>query len=368
MQGAKADYLPEFSAGGNAQRAIGSGASSDIVTGISGSASWEVDLSGRISSTVDAARSDFASAGYNLDDLRRFVIGQVASATISARATAVQLAIAKDSLCIADDNLQIAKWRQMAGLVSALDVEQARSQRAQVAASIPLLDSSLAATANAISTLIGEPPGRVFQMLSDSDAVPAPPDQELFAAPAQVLVRRPDVRAAEYRLLADLSRIRSAKSRKMPQLQLNGSLATSTLGGIGLFDIVGGNVVAGINQLLFDGGRTRARINSAKAIADSSLAAWRKSILVALEEVETSMAERQANERRVASQLARTQYRSGLIDFAPLLTTENALLNTRNALIAAEADRARAFVRLTQALGGGWTTPTGSETADGTAK
>src|SRR5690606_6405365 len=152
---------------------------------------WEADLFGRIGADVTASEADLAAAGYSLADLRRLIAGQVALATISARSNALQLAIARDTLAYQDENLQIARWRVQAGLVSSLDVEQARGQRAQTAATIPLLESNLTATANAISTLIGEPPGRVMAALQGSDFVPAPPDLAGFEAPAEVLRRRP---------------------------------------------------------------------------------------------------------------------------------------------------------------------------------
>src|SRR5690606_28131875 len=137
---------------------------------------WEADLFGRIGADVTASEADLAAAGYSLADLKRLIAGQVALSTISARATALQLAIARDTLAYQDENLQIARWRVEAGLVSSLDVEQARGQRAQTAATIPLLESNLAATANAISTLIGETPGRALAALQTSEMVPEPPE------------------------------------------------------------------------------------------------------------------------------------------------------------------------------------------------
>jgi outer membrane protein TolC len=78
-------------------------------------ASWEIDLFGRIGSEVAASEADLAAAGYSLADLQRLITGQVALATISARATALQLAIARDTLAFQDENLQIARWRVQAG-------------------------------------------------------------------------------------------------------------------------------------------------------------------------------------------------------------------------------------------------------------
>ena len=133
-----------------------------------------------------------------------------------------------------------------------------------------------------------------------------------------------------------------------------------------LFDVITGNLFAGVSQLIFDGGRTRAQVGSAEAAAEGSLAAWRQSILRALEDVETSNTDLRAARQRTAllgeareaaenaAILARSQYQAGLTDFRTLLTAENQLLSARNSLVASQAQRASAFVTLTQALGGGW--------------
>ena len=366
LRGARAGFLPQLAGSGRASRDIGDGATDDLFFSAGVDASWEADLFGRIGSDVAASEADLAAAGYSLADLQRLVTGQVALSTISARATAVQLAIARDTLAYQDENLQIARWRVEAGLVSSLDVEQARSQRAQTAASIPLLESNLAATANAISTLIGEPPGRVLDLLEESAEVPEPPALAGFEAPAEVLRRRPDVRSAEASLLASTARIEGARAQLLPLVRLGGTIGTSSIGLDSLFDIITGNLFGTVSQLIFDGGRTRAQVDSAEAAAEGALAAWRLSILGALEEVETSAVDLDKANERVAlfgealeaannsALLARNQYQAGLTDFQNLLTSENQLLSARNSQVSAEAERASAFVRLTQALGGGW--------------
>jgi NodT family efflux transporter outer membrane factor (OMF) lipoprotein len=366
LRGARAGFLPQLSGSGQVSRDIGDGATDDLFFSAGIDASWEADLFGRIGSDVAASEADLAAAGYSLADLQRLITGQVALSTIQARATAVQLAIARDTLAYQDENLQIARWRVEAGLVSSLDVEQARSQRAQTAATIPLLESNLTATANAISTLIGEPPGRVLDLLEDSAEVPEPPTLAGFEAPAEVLRRRPDVRSAEASLLASTARIEGARAQLLPLVRLGGTIGSSSIGLDSLFDLITGNVFGTVSQLIFDGGRTRAQVDSAEAAAEGALAAWRLSILGALEEVETSAVDLEKAGERVAlfdealeaaensALLARSQYQAGLTDFQNLLVSENQLLSARNSQVAAEAERASAFVRLTQALGGGW--------------
>lgn len=365
---ARAGYYPSVSASAGANRDIGDFSRDGVQFSLGADAAWEIDLFGQVSGSVAAARGDFAASGFSLADLQRLVVGQVAIATINARATAQQLAIAQNTLAYQDDNLQIARWRNQAGLVSSLDVEQARAQRAQTAATIPSLESSLVSTANAISTLIGEPPGRVLNALLDSEPapVPQPPALSGFEAPAEILHRRPDVRAAEAALIANTARIGVARAQLLPLARLSGTIGTGQARLSDLFDVITGSLFAGVSQLIFDGGRTAAQVDSAEAVARASLAQWEQAILIALEEVESAAVDqRTAAEREALNEvavdaasnsalLARSQYQAGLTDFRTLLTAENQLLSARNQLVAAEADRAIAFVRLTQALGGGW--------------
>ncbi len=366
---ARAGYLPSVSATGGVDRDVGDLSRDGVQFSLGADAAWELDLFGQISGSVAAVRGELAAQGYSLADLQRLIVGQVAIATINARATAEQLAIARSTLEYQDDNLQIARWRNQAGLVSSLDVEQARTQRAQTAATIPLLESNLYATANSISTLIGEPPGRALNAIiaTEPEPVPAPPLLAGFEAPAEVLRRRPDVRSAEAALFASTARIGVARAQLLPLVRLSGNIGTGPVTGGNLFDIVTGGLFAGVSQLIFDGGRTAAQVDIAQAGADVSLAAWEQSILNALEDVETAAVDQRTSDERVAineealdaaensALLARSQYQAGLTDFRTLLTAENQLLSARNQLVAAQADRAIAFVRLTQALGGGWT-------------
>ncbi|GGD46397.1 efflux transporter outer membrane subunit [Erythrobacter arachoides] len=365
---ARAGYLPSVGATGGLNRDVGSRGRDGVQFQVGADAQWELDLFGQISGGVAAARGDLAASGYSLADLQRLIVGQVAIATINGRATAEQLAIARSTLAFQEDNLQIARWRNQAGLVSSLDVEQARAQRAQTAATIPALESSLASTANAISTLIGEAPGPVLEALAfDAPApVPEPPLLAGFEAPAEVLFRRPDVRAAEANLVASSARIGVARAQLLPLARLSGSFGTGQAGLGSVFDFLAGNLFAGVTQLIFDGGRTAAQVDSAEAAAQGALAQWEQTILGALEDVESAAVDQRTAATRVELNeegvdaaansvlLARSSYEAGLTDFRNLLTSENQLLSARNSLVAARADRATAFVRLTQALGGGW--------------
>ncbi len=377
LRQARAARLPQITGSAGAGRDIGDFAGDDVVFSVGGDAAWEADVFGRLAAGVDAARADLQAAGYSVADIERLIVAQVASQVVTARSLSAQLAIARETLANQEDNLQIARWRNQAGLVASLDVEQARTQRAQTAATIPLLEGDLVAVANAISTLIGEPPGRVYTALVEAPRdVPTPPADVALAVPADMLRRRPDVSAAEARLAADLDRVGIARAQLYPLVRLSGTIGTNATNFGNLLDIVTGNVFAGLTQLIFDGGRVRGQIEGAQAIADGSLAAWRQSILIALEEVESSAVDLDTSGQRVAALneaadgaqnaalLARSQYQAGLIDFQTLLVIESQLLNTRTAAVNAEASRAVAFINLARALGGGWSVPEGAGIED----
>ena len=366
LGGSRAQYSPQINAGGSAEKQFGDQASSSVIGALDANLSWELDLFGRIGFDVTASKAELRAQGASLADIQRLIVGTVARQTIVARGLANQLEIARGTLGVQDENLRIATFRREAGLVSSRDVEQARVLRSQTAAIIPDLEGRLAATANAISVLIAQPPGEVLDQLQQVADIPVPPDGVNFAPPATVLGNRPDVRRAEELLLADMARIGVARAQLLPAVKLNG-LVSATGPNIGsLFDLVTGSIIGSISQLIFDGGRAKADVDGAKARAKASLAIWEQSILTALEDVETSSTFLRTTGRRVAdlaearnaaanaALLAREEYRAGLIDFEALLIAESQLLDIRTTLARTQADHAVAYVNLTQALGGGW--------------
>lgn len=366
LRGARAGYRPRVDANVGADRQFGTSASGDVFGSAGANLSWELDLFGRIGFDVAASSAELRAQGASLADVQRLIVGQVARQTIFARGLSRQIEIARSALSVQRENVQIALWRQQAGLVSSRDVEQAKVQAARTSAAIPQLEGQLAATANSVSVLIAQPPGRVLDQLKVGGVIPEPPSGSSLEAPAVVLANRPDVRQAEEILMADLARVGIARSQTRPLVRFGASIG-STGPGIGsLFDIVTGSLVGSLTQLIFDGGRAKADIAGAQARAEASLAIWEQTILTALEDVETAstlmrttrsqIADLAAAEdaARSAALLAREEYRAGLVDFEALLIAENQLLDAGTALAQAKASHASAFVNLTQALGGGW--------------
>jgi NodT family efflux transporter outer membrane factor (OMF) lipoprotein len=342
----------------------GGGGSNSFTAGLS--ASYQVGIFGEVRRTVEASQAQYEAAGFDSAAVQISVQQEVARNYVLARLYQAQIANARASLALQDDNLEIAGFRVQAGLVSSLDVEQARGQRAQTAATIPSLEQQYNAAVSRLGVLTAQAPGAFKAELAAARPIPAGPAAIGAGIPADVLRRRPDVRASERSLAAATAQIGVATARLYPALSISGNINTNaqTIGGIG--DAITGALFAGLTQAIFNGGRLRSQVRSSEAAAGAAFAAYRGTVLTALEDVENALqalASAQERERQFAialdaannaAMLNRSQYRSGLTDFTTLQQQEAALLNARNGAAQARSDAATATVALYTALGGGW--------------
>jgi len=380
---ARSGNLPTISGSGSASRnellagtgfgGIGvPGAIGGSTTSLSLSAdvSYQADLFDGRARSIEAARASAESSGFDYGAVALSVSSEIATNYLLARLQQTQLANARQSLGNQDENLQIARWRTPAGLAGSLDVEQARTQRAQTAATIPQFESSLKQSVSRLGVLLGQPPGVLRAELGPdpAGAAPIPVGPAVIAAgiPADALRQRPDVRSAERQLAAATAQIGVAKAQLYPALSLGGTVSTSASAVRSLFNVISGQVFASLAQTIFDNGRLRSQVRSQRAAVDGAFATYKQSVLGALEDVENAVvalasADQREGDFRTALEaatnsaiIARIQYRSGLIDFTSLLNTENQLISSRNSLAQTRYDRAAAAVQLYTALGGGW--------------
>ena len=218
--------------------------------------------------------------------------------------------------------------------------------------------------------LTGQAPGALKPMMATPTPIPTGPQDIAAGIPADVLRQRPDVRAAERNLASAVALIGVSKAQLLPSLNIGGSLSAGAGNFSSLLDTITGGLFASIGQAIFNGGRLNAQVRSDRAAADGAFAAYKSTILIALEDVENAvMALRSANEREaqfaiafdaanISAILARSQYRSGLTDFTTLNTQESSLISARNGLVQARSDKATALIALYTALGGGWDSTT----------
>ncbi|WP_375391931.1 efflux transporter outer membrane subunit [uncultured Sphingomonas sp.] len=329
-------------------------------------AEYQVGLFGEIRRTIEATRAEQDAARFDYAAVLVTVVSETAQNYMLVRAYQAQIANAQASLAIQDDNLEIAGFRVQAGLVSSVDVEQARAERAQTAATIPQLQQQYAAAVARLGVLTGQAPGALRAELTAVQPIPGGPATVAAGIPADTLRQRPDVRSAERALAAATARIGVAEAQLYPALAISGNIDTNatSFGDIGR--TITGGLFAGLTQAIFNGGRLRSQVRTARAVADTAFAAYRGSVLTALEDVENALvAYRAAQDREgqfaiaadaanASAILSRSQYRSGLTDFTTLNQQETALLSAQNGLTQARSDQATALVALYAALGGGW--------------
>jgi len=333
---------------------------------IGADASYQADLFGGTRRSIEAARASEQASGYDLATVQTSIASEAARNYILARQYQAALKIARDSLAIQDDNLEIAGFRVQAGLVSSLDQEQARAQRAQTAAQIPTIEQNYAAAVNRLGVLTGQAPGALKAELDAVQPIPMGPADIPTGIPGDVLRQRPDVRSAERTLGAATAQIGVQKAALYPALNITGNIGTSASALGSIANVITGSLFAGLTQLIFDGGRTRSRVRSQEAAAQGAFAAYKSTVLTSLEDVENALQALQAAKQRqrefavaldasnAAAILARSQYRAGLTDITTLNNSEAALLSAQNGLNSARGDQAQAMVALYLALGGGW--------------
>ena len=343
-------------------------------------AAYQLDLFGGVRRAVESARASYEGAGFDKAATLISVQSETARNYVLARTAQARLENARASLAIQDDNLEIAGFRVQAGLVSSLDVEQARASRAQTAASVAPIEQAYNAAVSRLGILTGQAPGALKALLAAPKPIPTGPKAIGIGVPANLLRQRPDVRSAERALAAATARIGVAEAQLYPNLSLAGVLNTDAAPAFGgLFDTITGAVFAQINQQIFDAGARRAEVRSQRDAADAAFSAYRSTILTALEDVENAavaLKAAQEREREFAvaydaasnsALIARSQYRTGLSDFVTLNTQEAALVSARDGLVQAHSDEATALIALYAALGGGWdstTIPTASSGAN----
>lgn len=363
-----AGMLPGVSASTSAQRSQSGSqdASNNFRIGLD--ASWEPDIFGGKRSALNAAQADAQAAQVTLADVQVSIAAEVALAYIQLRGQQAQLMIARSSLVNQDETLQITDWRAQAGLITSLEVEQARTASEQTRAQIPALEASMAKTRHSLAVLTGQAPGALESHLAAFLPVPQAADDLALSIPAQTLRQRPDVRVAEHRIEAALARVSVADAARYPSFSISGSLGLNALTLAALTN--GGSVIGaltgGISVPLFDGGAGRAQVLAQEAALEQARVGYQAVVLTALKDVEDALVALQGDRARLvhlqnaataaanSDLLARQRYASGLIDFQTVLQTQRALLTTQDSVASTRADISADHVRLYKALGGGW--------------
>lgn len=330
---------------------------------------YEVDLFGRVSRGVEAARGDVAAAEADADAVRVTVAAETARAYADAASAAERLGVAERIVALLDKSVALTARRAEVGLTTKLDTARVAALRDQRRADIPAIAAERDAALFRLATLTGRTP-------ADLPPIAAARQQTLrldqpipVGDGAELLARRPDVAAAERRLAASTARIGVATADLYPKITLGGSIG-QTSGGLG--DLFGGGPLRWllgplINWNFLNQEGARARIAGAEADTQASLATFDGTVLRALEETETALSSYAHQlDRRTALQAARdqaetavkitrAQQREGAIDGLVALDAERTFAEAEATLALADARIADAQVDLFRALGGRWT-------------
>lgn len=330
-------------------------------------ARWELDLFGGVRRSIEVADANYQGSLHDRSGVILSLRAEVARNYILLRASQQELAIAHASLLAQQDSLHLIKARYQSGMATDLDVASAESQVDTIASRIPALESAYEQALHRLGILLGFAPGALSEELRAPGSIPTGPASLPPGMPSYLLRQRPDILRAERQLEAATARIGVATADLYPKFSLLGALGLESRSGSDFFDESSKfwSIGPSITWPIFQRGRIVANIEVRNAEQQAALINYRKTILVAYEEVENAIAafRNEGDRRRVISKavdsderavaLATLLYKSGLTDFRNVLIAQQTLFRSRIDLARSDAAVATALVALHKALGGG---------------
>ncbi len=364
-------YWPDIVAGGAAS-AVKTAPPQDYEGGLyqAGlSMAWELDLWGRVRRSVESADATLQASVENYRDILVVLYADIARNYIDVRTLQTRIYFAENNLQAQLKTMKLTEDRFASGLVPALDVSQSKLNRFRTESAIPPLKQALIEAINRLSVLTGDMPYALLQELEAPDpTIPACTGTQIATGlPADLLRQRPDIRRAERELASQNALIGATQADLYPTLTLPGTLAVQSLGS------GGGDVTYGFGPQLrwniFNGKRIRSQVAAEEAGTKAALYVYEQTVLLALEEVEDSMAayanetdrvqmlETAADAAEKSVELVTELYKSGLTDFQNVLNMEQALLVQQDELASSRGLISLDLVGIYKSLGGGWTPP-----------
>lgn len=326
---------------------------------------FELDLFGRARNQAEAARQDLLAAESTRDAVHLAVASDIAAAYFDLASFDRQAAVTRETVETRRKTEELVRDRFQGGLVSRLDFERARAERAAAEAALPEIERLRRATENRLALLLGGMPGALERGKAlEEIVVPAVPE----GLPSALLLRRPDVAAAEARLAAASARVGQARAALFPSIGLTGYYGRESTELSSLFHPAAlvWQAAAGLLQPIFQGGRNRALVAASKARQSQAVIGYLATAEGAFRDVEDALFATQTGRERsaalaeqsaaltAAAGLARDRYREGESGFLEVLDVERSRLFAELELVAARRDELVAAVDLFRALGGGY--------------
>ncbi|MFM0237157.1 efflux transporter outer membrane subunit [Paraburkholderia phytofirmans] len=336
-------------------------------------ASWEIDLFGRLRRLTEAARADYLGTQAAQQATRIALISSVATSYLLLRDLDQRLEIAKSTLASRADALSLFQERFTGGVVSQLQVSQAKSEYESAQASVYAFQQQIAQQENALSLLLGDNPGPIprgkpLTQLS-APAIPA-------GLPSSLLERRPDILQAEQALVSANASIGAARAQYFPSISLTGMFgaASTALSGLWTGPARIWSFAGAISQPIFTGGAITGSVRTAEAQQQEALFSYEQAIQSAFADVENALVgvarvrdQLQATNRQVEAlaqyaSLARDLYEGGYTSYLEVLDAERSLFNAQLQQSQLQDQQLAEIVALYKALGYGWNVDSGSRT------
>ena len=326
---------------------------------------WELDLWGRVRRSVESSKASQFGAMETVSAQRLTIASEVARLYFLAHSLDRQIDVVIGTQIWREEALKLQESRFKGGLANEVDVARARTELEIARSDLAALERQRGNAENALAVICGEIPSN-FRLAKKSH-MPTPPKVP-GGMPSTLLQRRPDIRAAEQKMREANAQIGVATASFYPAFSINGSGGLESVGPQHFYDQRSRIMSIGPSMTLpiFQGGKLRANLRSAKAGYDETLANYRQAILVALQEVEDSLIDSSAYAKQSAAlnaaiaaaqetqRLAKLRFDKGLASYFEVVDANRTLLNTQLLAAQVEGQRLIASVAMLKALGGGW--------------
>ena len=327
---------------------------------------WEIDLWGRVRAATESARRQLLSSEEVRLAAQASIVAQVASLYVRLLTSDEQLLIARETAVTRRESLRLIDARFRGGVASKLEVQDATSLVAQAEQSIAELERLRTRSENALSVLVGRNPGAIRRERSLREF--ALPDQLPAGVPSDLLLRRPDLRAAEQSLAAQDANVEAARKAFFPVISLTGIVGFASPALRDLFD--GGRyawqVSPAVTIPIFNAGRLQSNLEGAQASQRIAVEQYKQVVRVAFREVDDALADyRRYGEQRVALsvsvganrerlRLSQLRYRGGVAAYFEVLDSSRQLFDSQLQHVQALGAQYVSIVELYRALGGGY--------------
>jgi len=329
---------------------------------------WELDIWGKIRRGIESADANLDAQIENYDDVLVILQAEVAAAYIQMRTLEQRLELARKNAELQKETLDIIEKRFRKGVVSELDVRQAKAQLAVTESLIPMLEEAHRKVQNALCLLVGMPPGSLEAELAQPAPIPTPPAEVVVGIPAELLRRRPDVRRAERQAAAQCARIGIAEAEFYPHIAITGTISVEAEQFSDLFNwnSIGGRIGPGFQWNILNYGRIRNNVRAEEARFMQAVLAYQNTVLAANKETEDAIVaflreqqrlqslEQAVREVRRALEIGLHLYEQGVIDYQRVLDSVRALVLQQDALAESQGKVATNLVAVYKAMGGGW--------------